>query len=321
MSDIFLKNTANSFIINVYTIGYDSKGESIYISIESNDKEFFYDILIDCYKTNKNRTMELLSKLKNEDRIDCICLTHYHDDHFTGLNEILDKYSKKNTLVLVPDVDCEESLSEEAVNIRNRVAEIVKNGRINYGTVQKISEPKSIVNDNLIIDNKKTEFGILAISPLSKITMRNIGRKPEDIEQNDYSISLLLTVDNLKFLFTGDIMNNTLININERYNINYLKIPHHGSKDSDRILEKISMDNDTVCVATNYKTSNLPDIELLNKYKHLTDEIYVFQKGTKDEFGIVHTKYSLNINNGNLIYDTENLYNSSKYVREQVWNI
>ena len=51
----------------------------------------------------------------------------------------------------------------------------------------------------------------------------------------------------------------------------------------------------------------------------MTDEIYITQKGTKDEFGIVHTKYNLNVNNGNLIYDTENLYNSSKYSKEQVW--
>lgn len=320
MSDIFLKNSTNSFIINLYTIGYESKGESIYISIESNDKEFFYDILIDCYKTDRNRTMELLSKVKDKKELNCICLTHYHDDHFRGLEEVLDEYTKKETIVLIPDVDCESSLSEEAINIRNRIAEIVKNGRQNFGTVQKVSDPKIIINNNLIIDNKKIEFGILAISPLSKITMRNVGRNPKEIEQNDYSISLLISLGNLNFLFTGDIMNNTLTNINEKYSINYLKIPHHASKDSDKIFEKINMDNNTVCVSTNYRISDLPNVEILNKYNEITNEIYITQKDNKDDFGIIHTKYNLDINQGNLIYDTKNLYNSSKYSREQSWN-
>lgn len=321
MSDIFLKKSTNSFIINVYTIGYESKGESIYISIESNDKEFFYDALIDCYKTNKNRTIELLKRIKSEKVLNCICLTHYHDDHFIGLDEILDEYSKKETMVLVPDVDCESSLSDGAISIRNRIADIVRRGRQNFGTVQKIADPKQIVNADLYIDNKKVEFEILAISPLSKVTMRNVGRNPEEIEQNDYSISLLITLGNIRILFTGDTMNNTLNNIEGNYSINYLKIPHHGSKDSDKIFEKINMDNNTVCVATNYQSSNLPNIDILNKYNDITDEVYITQNGSDDDFGIIHTKYNLNINNDELLYATENLYNSSKYSKEQVWNL
>ena len=321
MSDIFLKKSTNSFIINVYTIGYETKGESIYISIESNDKEFFYDVLIDCYKTSKNRTIELLKKIKSEKILNCICLTHYHDDHFIGLDEVLDEYSKKETMVLVPDVDCESSLSDGAISIRNRIADIVRGGRQNFGTVKKIADPKQIVNTDLYIDNKKVEFEILAISPLSKVTMRNVGRNPKEIEQNDYSISLLITLGNIRILFTGDTMNNTLNNIEENYSINYLKIPHHGSKDSDKIFEKMNMDNNTVCVATNYQSSNLPNIEILNKYNDITDEVYITQNGSDDDFGIIHTKYNLNINNGELLYATENLYNSSKYSKEQVWKI
>ena len=319
MSNIFLKNPVDSFIINVYTIGYKSKGESIYISFESENKEFFYDVLIDCYKTDVNISKEILDIVKINKKIDCICLTHYHDDHFLGLNEIIDEYSKKGTKVLVPDVDCESSLSEEAVSMRNEIAEIVKYGRTKKGTVKKISEPQNIVNDSILTNDKKIEFGILAISPISKITMRNVGRKPEQIEQNDYSISLLIYLDDLRFLFTGDIMNNTINELNENYKVNYLKIPHHCSKDSNKLLKKIDTNEHTVCVATNYQASGLPNVEMLNNYKDITDELYITKNGSNDDFGIIHTKYILNISQNSLVYDTKQLYNSSKYSKELVW--
>lgn len=320
MSDIFLKKSASSFIIDIYTIGYKKQGESIYISVESNDKDFFYDILIDCYKNNVNRTKELLSTIKSNKTINCICLTHYHDDHFTGLNEIIDEYSKAETKVLIPDVDSEMSLSDSAIEIRNKIADIVRYGRTNYGTVQKIADPIQIVDQKIFCDNNEIEFGIVAISPLSRITARNIGRTPNEIEQNDYSISLLVTVSGLKFLFSGDTMNNTLSHIGEKYDINYLKIPHHGSKDSDKILEIINIDEDTVCTSTNYKMSGLPNIDVLNLYNDLTDEVHITENGSNDDFGIIHTRYKIDIQNGDVIYETEDLYNSSKYEKKQVWN-
>lgn len=319
MSDIFLLKPENFFVINVYTIGYDKQGESIYITIESKSKEFFYDILIDCYKTDKNRTMELLTKVKTNKGIDCICLSHYHDDHFTGLDEILKEYSVRKTIVVFPDVDCEQSLSNSANEIRNQIANIVKNGRKNMGQLKKICDPNTIIDDNIYVDKKKINLEITAISPISNITMRNVGKDPKEIEQNDYSISLLISLGNLKLLFTGDTMNNTLHSINDKYDINFLKIPHHGSIDSDKIFNIVNMNSNTVCVATNYKPSKLPNIELLNKYSEVTEEIYITKKHSEEDFGIIHTRYELNINNDNLIYDTKQLYGSQKYSREQVW--
>ncbi len=66
MSNIYLNET-ETFILNIYTIGYDIQGESIYISIETKNKEFFYDILIDSYRCEEiNRTKELLETIQKE---------------------------------------------------------------------------------------------------------------------------------------------------------------------------------------------------------------------------------------------------------------
>lgn len=130
MINIFFKKTNEFFVVNVYTIGYADKGESIYFSVESDKKDFFYDILIDCYKEEKNETKELLNKLKSnkkkeDKKLSGICLTHYHEDHFIGLDEILNEYSKKGTIVLAPDVDCPDSLTKGAKEIRKKIAGLV----------------------------------------------------------------------------------------------------------------------------------------------------------------------------------------------------
>ena len=319
MSDIYLLQKEDSFIINVYTIGYDIQGESIYITVETKNKEFFYDILIDCFKTTQNRTKELIESIKKDKGINCICLSHYHDDHIAGLDDIIKEHSRKNTLVLIPDVDCEASLSENATKIRGEIAELVKNGRKNYGRVQKVSNPNIIMSDKIFVSNRAIPFEIMAISPISNITMRNVGRNPEEIEQNDYSISLLITLDNIRLLFTGDIMNNTIGCINDKYDLNFLKIPHHGSKDSNKIFNIANLNRDTICVATNYKPSNLPNNSLLDKYTEFTDELYIMQKDFEKDFGIVHAKYEVNIVNKTVDYYVKKLYNSKKYSKEQMW--
>lgn len=321
MDDLYLDNTTEAFIIDVYTIGYQKQGESIYISLKTNNEQFFYDILIDCYRTDKNRTMELLNMIKNNNYINCICLSHYHDDHIVGLEEIIEEYSKINTDILIPDVDCEESLSNEAKSIRNKIAYLRKNGKRNYGSIHKISDPKIVLNNSIYIENRKFDFEVLALSPLSNITIRNVGKNAKDIEQNDYTISLIIKLGAVKLLFTGDIMNNTLSNISNIDDVNYIKIPHHGSMDSNKLLNVININKDTVCVTTNYKPSNLPNKNLLNEYIERTDDVYITSDNSLDDYGIVHTRYIINLENNEVLFDTECLKNSRRYIKEQIWDM
>lgn len=321
MNDLYLDSTTEAFIIDVYTLGYEKQGESIYISLKTNNEQFFYDILIDSYKTYKNRTIELLDSIKKNNYINCICLSHYHDDHIMGFGEIIDKYSKRDTDILIPDVDCQESLSNEATSIRNKIACLRKNGKRNYGSIHKISDPMIILNNSIYIENRKFDFEVLALSPLSNVTIRNVGKNAKDIEQNDYTISLIIKLGEVKLLFTGDIMNNTLSLIKNIEDMNYIKIPHHGSMDSNKLLDIININKNTVCVTTNYKPSNLPNESLLNKYVDRTDDVYITRDNSQDDYGIVHTRYKINLENNELLFDTECLKNSRRYIKEQIWDM
>ncbi len=258
-----------------------------------------------------------------------MCVSHYHDDHLLGFDEIIERYAGPETYVLIPDVDREDSLSEEAVKIRKSVANITKNGRKNMGKVRKVCDPCIIFNQTFFVKNNEVEFEITALSPISNITARNIDREVELIDQNDYSISLLIKLGELKLLFTGDVTNSTLGQIEEKYDINFLKIPHHGSKGSDKIFEIANLNKDSVCVSTNYKLSNLPNFGMLNMYADLSNEVYITRKDSSAEkedesdveenYGIIHTKYELDISSKNIFFDVKELHKSKKYKKEKMW--
>ena len=102
------------------------------------------------------------------------------------------------------------------------------------------------------------------------------------------------------FLYTGDMDEDTIsmllykieceeIQLPQRYE--YIKIPHHGSRASEGLLdvlsEKIKSD---VAATTIFKSQNLPDPDLLNRYKNKV--INVFRTDEMED-NIVKKRYIL----------------------------
>ncbi len=318
MNRIYFNKEIDKFIVDIYVIGYEKKGESIYIRIKTLEGDYLKDILIDCYATDYNRSMELLGELKkDEEYINYICVSHYHDDHIKQMEDIIKKYSKENTVILYPDTDQPLSLTDLANNVRACIAEQRINGRRLYGNLKKIADPTdNIMSEELIYNTQEINIQLKAISPYSNITTVNVKKNPQDIEQNDYSIALLLTIGQIKMLFTSDIMNNTINLTDKQGEILYIKIPHHGSKESDKIFEKIDLTKNTVCVCTNYKSSHLPNNEILDKYNSKTEKVYITDGEGTDDFGIINTRYLIDVKDGSIRYSTRCMNNSKKYEKE-----
>lgn len=317
MNEIYFNKDIDKFIVDIYVIGYEKKGESIYIRIKTLDGDYIKDILIDCYATNYNKTMDLLKELKKEDYINYICVSHYHDDHIKQIEKIIKKYSKKSTVILYPDTDQPLSLTDLANIVRNCIAERRTDGRKLYGSLKKISDPvDNIMSEELIYNTQKINIEIKAISPYSNITSINVKKDPKDVEQNDYSIALVLTIGQIKMFFTSDIMNNTINLIDNQGEVLYIKIPHHGSKDSDKILNKIKLTENTVCVCTNYKSSHLPNKEILDKYNSKTEKVYITDGEGIEDYGIINTRYIIDAKEGIIRYSTRCMNNSKKYKEE-----
>ena len=166
--------------------------------------------------------------------------------------------------------------------------------------------------DETYIDNEGNTLKIelRTISPICK-RVNNL-RSNRNVNMNDLSICLILVINNIKFLFTSDIYNNIIndMEIQEELldNIVYYKIPHHGSSKSDKLLQYIpKVNQNKIAVTTIYKKNGediTPNSTLMNKYLEkglnlfCTSESFLKNTESKENFGIISTRIKLP-NNGN----------------------
>lgn len=281
-------------------------GDSILVELEVGSEKFY--IIVDTYFVKKNnRTVNpALEYLKNQNvsTISSIIITHFHKDHYTGIEDFFDNFEVQK--LCLPPVISRNSKSF------SRIIEKYK---------KKIGETLSIVNDNQIfselrsliflidymkknedkieeIEGKESYFRIAGVKhdigtiflPLARFkgALRNKILN-EDFrldtfpEMNDMSVAICFNCSSNKILLTGD---STLKQWKEHkkrmakdgvfnLDVNALKSSHHGSKNNnteelfDYFLSKESKDKH-IFVSANGK-SHPHDIifDLINKY-HLT---------------------------------------------------
>lgn len=117
--------------------------------------------------------------------------------------------------------------------------------------------------------------------------------------KNDISIALLFELGELKIFLAGDIMNST-IGYFESYHfekLTYLKTPHHTSATSDKLFEIFDKEFNgykiPISCTTGFQTHELPDIEMVHRYKDYSDSFYsTYQKNHPSSFGIIEVEFN-----------------------------
>jgi len=228
-------------------------GQGDAIFIETPEK---YQILIDGGPDNS-----ILAKLGEDlpfyDRsLDLIILTHPHDDHVTGLIDVLKRYDVKQILYT--------GVSHTAPNYIEWL-KVIKD----EGTPLKI-----IQNGQTIKLGENAELYILY--PFEDLT----GKKVENL--NNTSILCRLTYGSNSFLFTGDAEKEEeqdLIDHNIYLKSDVLKVGHHGSNTSstENFLRAVSPEIGVISAGKDNKFGHPSDktLEILesNKIKiYRTDE-------------------------------------------------
>lgn len=103
---------------------------------------------------------------------------------------------------------------------------------------------------------------------------------------------------NLIFLFGGDIENLTIQQFQGRTipaSLDFLKIPHHGSKSSTSLFEFVES-IDVSCVTAYMRgSSQNPDLCVMKRYKEISNQIYATQNqnNNNDDFGVVYTVFDI----------------------------
>ena len=211
------------------------------------------NILIDAGK--RNYVLKPLAKTLPffDKTIDLAIITHADTDHFEGLYFILDNYNVR--LVMINDF---HTKSESYKKLLNKIAE--KNIKVVYGV-----------------------FGAKVLGEDFNIEVLFPQKEEIDIKKTNEN-SIVANVFALKnnFLFTGDINDKILEKIlkrNVHLEVDFLKLPHHGAKNSlnKKILEYFNFKKVIVSVGKNsYGHPNKEIIEMIDFFNRgvlRTDEL------------------------------------------------
>lgn len=226
------------------------QGDSVFIKTPLSQK-----VLIDGGPDDKVLG-ELGKSLPFYDRtIDIVILTHPHADHLTGLIEVFKRYKVK-LLVLTG---------------------------VNYTTPEYSDFLDLIKSKNvpikLALAGQNFNFGeglnLEIFYPDSSL----VGKSIEDL--NETSVVCKLMFGKISYLFTGDIEEDTQIELAEEpLDVDILKVPHHGSKSSVSIdfLKKTTPEVALISVGKN--KFGHPAEETLELFKSSNIKVWRTDEGT-----------------------------------------
>lgn len=329
-----LTERISKIIVDIYVIGEYPWGECILFVLKINDIPKFSVIVDSCEKAINilNEKLKEYYKIKT---IDMLCWTHPHKDHSVGMIDFLTDYCGEKTLILEPQgiEISKEYIDDESKVIYDYLNKINMRNKKKYGKIAFAAEGKTIKNVQYIYDNTNNlNLNIETYSPVDEKINNMKNNKNKKI--NDYSILMCITINNWKFIFSGDIENKSINYLKEKYekfyNVIFLKIPHHGSKSSENFIDLIEEDNNNIiCNSTTYNNKDivLPKVEVLNKYNNLINS-QVFctnlrslenNKENTESYGIISTRYELYNDSGKYSWDCKkegDAYNYSEYYKQ-----
>ena len=178
--------------------------------------------------------------------IEAIVLSHPQQDHYYGLVEIFKRYKVANFIASDINVD----------------SDVYKN-LVSVSTNAKRFYP----NSDMIMRVGNMSFKILWPSK----EYFEINKDDKSIDTNNFSVVLELYFQHFRALFTGDLpsaIEDQLVGA--LGNIDYLKVPHHGSKTSlnENFLDEVSPKIAVISSGNKYGHPHQEVIDMLNQ-KHI----------------------------------------------------
>ncbi len=285
-----------SLVIETYIIGYKIEGESILFFIRA-DEGIYFSGLVDCYRTKDVDKVKDILQENAISRLNFICWTHPDTDHSEGLNEIIDIYASEDTYIWIPEGVDEKELkfSKKVQNLYYYLKTCTMNVDSNLN-VYSVSDRKDLMSYSSLCFQKGLDFFPLEITsyaPNSKVI-----RKQNYLNQfikNDRSIFCVIALGQIRIWLTGDIEDGTIERIPRDFleeHIHILKIPHHGSESSGKIMQ-FGQGGCEIACSTVYRRgkNSLPVRQIMEQYEQFAETLFctgnINPKSEHNKYGIV----------------------------------
>lgn len=246
------------------------QGDSILIQEKKHNKT----ILIDTGPEKAGREVTKFLRSKRVRKIDFLILTHNHEDHVGGTEEILKNFDVKRIVI---NNSLNDSIKEAGISKEAKTAETGDK----YGSNQfdmSFLEEYNIDTLSLIESIKIPGIGEIFVPPLSE-------------NENNNSLVVHAQIGKFTWLFMGDAEKEEeeyLMSLDYDLDSDFLKMGHHGSKTSseERFLQVVSPQEAFISSGKNNKY-NHPSPETID---HL-EELEIKYQDTQ-ESGLISRTYS-----------------------------
>ncbi|MEN8253656.1 MAG: MBL fold metallo-hydrolase [Patescibacteria group bacterium] len=215
-------------------------------------------------------------------QLELVLITHADSDHIGGFPKISENYQIKK--IFLPQVGDRSSVFKDLKkSVLKEKAHLEWVGVANFGH-------KIVISDGVVaqilwpILNSRSKSGIhLAWTKqesekvLEDIFVSLEKREKEDIDKNNGSVVLLLSVGKIEFLLTGDLEvsgEQSLLSKGLIKGAHILKAGHHGSKtsSSDAFIERIQPEKVVISSGKNNSYGH-PSPEVLERFEEIGVEI------------------------------------------------
>lgn len=288
--------------LKIFIVGYPEQGESV-LCLLMEEQRVIFSFVVDSFSLNNGAThivCDLLAEFKAQ-KINKFIWTHPDFDHSIGIEQLLDLYDINREADIyisegvINSLDILKSHACEVYNYLNKYYNTCTKYNLNKVSIFKGENRSLQVVEILEMSSGRViTCNLQFIAPLSSKVIRQEFNKTKDY--NAMSIMFILSLNKINYLFCGDIEDSTLVHINKSFfkNTKFVKIPHHGSNTSLKLVEylRINTIKDAVAVSTVFKAKNLPMESVIDCYKPICQCLYCTSSGDKN-FGYVQLDYDI----------------------------
>ncbi len=291
VSSSFYCTRYSNLLLEVHTVGYPEMGESI-VTFLKDGARVLLTFVTDSFKTDNADEVKHILESNGHPDINIFIWTHPDEDHSVGIESLLDEFDsgRKATIYMPANMSKDIMTCEMAKNALDYLQKNYNTGlRYQLRPILTVDEQVLTLNGFEVherLTNRTITGNFSFLLPDTSLTIRRgySGAKNAG-DMNDFSLVYVLELNGIHYLFGGDMTKQSIQFIerkNHSYleNIRYVKIPHHGSTEPLKLVDKLIPFQPKKAVATTtiFKSTH-PYEEALDKYAEKCEHISSTDRG------------------------------------------